>query len=166
MRARVWVLRNALELCAARSPERVFNALRTASVLALPFRPVSRMSFGLALRVAFRLALTWVLVPTEFGVLGVATVRLPRPVVRLEARLALLRAVGRADERDAVEREIAALLRGPALARDAAAWGALAWGALARGVAARGAAARGAGALARGAAACGAAAPAFFALSA
>jgi hypothetical protein len=123
------------------------------------------MSFGLALRVAFRLALTWVLVPTVFGVLGVATVRLSRPVVRLEARLALLpallRAVGRADERDAVEREIAALLRGPALARDAAARGAAAWGA-----AARGAAARGAGALARGAAACGAAAPAFFGFSA
>jgi len=153
-------LRNALVLCDGRSPERAFNALRTAFVLALAFRPVLRVSFGLALRVAFRLALTWVLLPTVFGVLGVATVRLPRPVVRLEARPtllpALLRAIGRADERDAVEREIAALLRGPALARDAAARGALARGAAARGAAARGAAARGAGALARGAAARGA----------
>jgi hypothetical protein len=156
----VCVLRNALVLCDARSPERAFNALRTALVLALAFRPMLRVSFGLALRVAFRLALAWVLLPTVFGVLGVATVRLPRSVVRLEARLtllpALLRALWRADERDAVEREIAALLRGPALARDGAARGALARGAAARGAAARGAAARGAGALARGAAARGA----------
>ena len=149
-------MRNALVLCDARSPERAFNALRTALVLALAFRPMLRVSFGLALRVAFRLALAWVLLPTVFGVLGVATVRLPRPVVRLEARLTLLRALWRADERDAVELEIAALLRGPALARDAAARGALARGAAARGAAARGAAARGAGALARGAAARGA----------
>jgi hypothetical protein len=114
----VCVLRNALVLRDARSPERAFNALRTALVLALASRPVLRVSFGLALRVALRLVLSGVLLPTVFGALGVATVRLPRPVARLEARLtslpALLRAVGRADEWDAVEREIAALFRGPA----------------------------------------------------